>query len=135
MPPPTTSTSLSTALYCTTMSRGLRGANEALAFLLEVVALVAVGVWGYHVGSGVPLKVVLAIVLPLLVAVVWGLFAAPRAVVTLPLWGVLVVKALVFGAATAALILSGHRVLGVVFAVVVIANTATLTVGRTREPA
>src|SRR5262249_54271077 len=102
IPPPTTSTS-STALYCTTMSRGLRGANEALAFLLEIAALVAVGVWGYHVGSGVPVKVALAIAVPVLVAVVWGLFAAPRAVVKLPLWGVLVVKALVFGAAALAL--------------------------------
>jgi hypothetical protein len=116
------------------MGRGLRGANEALAFLLEVAALVAVGVWGYHVGSGVPLKVALAVALPVLVAVVWGLFAAPRAVVKLPLWGVLTVKALVFGAAALAFVHSGHTTVGIVFAIVVLVNTATLTVGRRGSP-
>lgn len=42
-------------------------------FLCELAALVAVGWWGYHV------HVALAVVLPLVVAVVWGLAVAPRA--------------------------------------------------------
>jgi hypothetical protein len=110
----------------------VRWANEALAFLLEVAALVAVGMWGYHAGSGTVAKLALAVGLPLLVAVVWGLFAAPRAVFTLPLAGVLAVKALVFAAATAAFWAAGHRLLALVFAIVVVANTAILTMGRRR---
>jgi Protein of unknown function (DUF2568) len=117
------------------VAQAWRWGNEGLAFLLEVAALVAVGVWGYHVGSGTGGKLALAVALPLLVAVVWGLFAAPRAPVTLPLWGVLAVKAFVFGAATAALVLAGHAVWGAVFAVVVLANTAIITAGRRRAPA
>jgi hypothetical protein len=112
------------------VTRAFRYANEALAFLLELAALAAVGVWGYHVGSGTAVKVGLAVALPVIVAVVWGLFAAPRARFTLPLWGVLLVKALVFAAATMALYATGYHGLALAFAVVVIVNTAILTAGR-----
>lgn len=116
------------------MGQGFWRANEILAFFLEVVALWAVGGWGWHVGSGVLLKLLLAIGLPLVAAVVWGLFAAPRAVVRLPVAGILAVKAVVFTAATLALSGSGHPVLAVAFAVVVVANTALLTIGRQAPP-
>jgi len=114
------------------VNRPLRLANEALAFLLEVAALVAVGMWGYHVGPGTAAKLGLAVGLPVVVAVVWGLFAAPRAVVKLPLAGVLAVKAVVFAAAAVALYAAGHPVPALVFAVVVVANTVVLTAGRQR---
>jgi hypothetical protein len=116
------------------MRQGFRWANEALAFFLEVVALWALGGWGWHVGSGVFLKLVLAVGLPLVAAVVWGLFAAPRAVVKLPVAGILGVKAVVFGAATLALYGSGHPIPAAVFAVLVVANTAIVTVGRSVAP-
>ncbi len=110
----------------------MRTVNEALAFLLEVLALVALGYWGWHTGSVVAVKLALLIGAPLLAAVLWGLFAAPRARFRVPLGAVLAVKALVFGAATAALYATGHPVPGTVFAVVVVANTAYVTVTRNR---
>src|SRR5258706_4542265 len=61
------------------MKRGLFAANEALAFLLELAALAALAAWGFAVGDGGLAKAALAIGAPLLAAVVWGLFAAPRA--------------------------------------------------------
>jgi hypothetical protein len=69
---------------------------------------------------------------PLLAAVVWGLFAAPRAKFAVPLVGVLAVKALVFGAAATALYATGNRALAVTFAVIVVANTAIVTLTRNR---
>jgi hypothetical protein len=117
------------------MKQSLFLANEALAFLLEIVALGALAYWGFHVGNGGAAKAVLAIGAPLLAAVAWGLFAAPRARFKVPLAAVLVVKALVFGAATAALVATGHLVLAAVFAVVVTANTAIATVGRQHRAA
>jgi hypothetical protein len=117
------------------MKQSLFVANEALAFLLEIIALGALAYWGFHVGHGMAAKVALGIGAPVLAAVVWGLFAAPRARFKVPLAAVLVVKALVFGAATAALASTGHPVLAAVFAVVVIANTAVATVGRQRRAA
>jgi hypothetical protein len=108
----------------------LRLANDALAFLLELVALVALGYWGFRTGDGTPAKVALAVGAPLAAAVVWGLFAAPRATFKVPLAGVVAVKVLVFGAATAAFFATGHPVLGTVFAIVVVANTTVVTLGR-----
>jgi Protein of unknown function (DUF2568) len=110
----------------------LRAANDALAFLLELAALAALAYWGFRTGPGVPAKFVLGLGAPLLAAFVWGLFAAPRARFRVPLAVVLAVKALVFGAAALALAASGHPALAVVYAIVVLANTAAATVMRQR---
>jgi hypothetical protein len=108
-------------------------ANEALAFLLEVSALAALAHWGYSTGTGETTKIALAIVAPLLAALVWGIFAAPKATVTLPVAGQLAVKALVFGAAVAALIASGTRALAAVYGALVIVNTTIVTIDRRRR--
>jgi hypothetical protein len=105
-------------------------ANAALAFFLEIAALVALGYWGFQAGSGTPAKLALGLGTPLLAAVLWGLFAAPRARFAVPLPAVLAVKALVFAGATAALWATGHRTLAVAFAIVVVANTVVATVVR-----
>jgi hypothetical protein len=112
---------------------GLRWANDVLAFLLELAALAALGYWGFHVGRGVPAKILLGIGAPVLAAVVWGLFAAPRARFTLPLAGVLAVKVLVFGSATVALYTTGRHTLAVTFAIIVTINTILATLMRTSD--
>jgi hypothetical protein len=104
--------------------------NAALAFLLELAALAALGWWGFATGGGAALRVGLGLGAPLLAAVLWGLFAAPKAVVGLPVAGVLVVKALVFGAATAALYALGRPALATAYALVVVLNTAYVTFQR-----
>ncbi len=55
---------------------GFHPANLALRFLLEILALVALGVGAYSTAAG-PLAWVLAIALPLVAAVVWGTFNVP----------------------------------------------------------
>ena len=50
--------------------------NLALRFLLEVSALVAMGVWGWQYGEGW-LRFVLAVGVPLVAAAIWGTFAVP----------------------------------------------------------
>ena len=107
-----------------------RWANEALAFLLELGALVALCYWGFATGPGTVAKVALGIGTPLLAAILWGLFAAPRARFRVPPGVVLAVKALVFGAATAALYATGHHTLAIVFAILVVANTIVVTIVR-----
>jgi hypothetical protein len=72
-------------------------------------------------------KAVLGIGAPVCAAVLWGLFAAPRAQVSVPLLG-LGTKLLVFGSATLALYATGQRVLALVF--VVVANAASIRLGR-----
>ena len=47
--------------------------NLSLRFLLEIITLVAFGMWAWNVYSGA-LQLLLTITIPLLVAIVWGTF-------------------------------------------------------------
>lgn len=112
------------------MNNALRGTNDVLAFLLELGALAALCYWGFATGGNLLTKLALGLGAPALAAVAWGLFAAPKATFAVPLVVVLVVKAIVFGAAAAALYALGHRTLAIVFAVVVVVNTVIVTIAR-----
>jgi F0F1-type ATP synthase assembly protein I len=48
-------------------------ANLLLRFVLEIISLVVVGQWGWQQSAG-PLRYVLAFGLPVLLAVIWGVF-------------------------------------------------------------
>jgi len=48
--------------------------NSAVRFLLELLAITAFGIWGYH-QSDTSLKILYAILLPLGFALLWGVFA------------------------------------------------------------
>ena len=61
----------------------IKDVNLAASFLLELCALAALGYWGFHAGRGLA-AIALGLGAPLLMAVAWGLFVAPRATVTLP---------------------------------------------------
>ena len=98
-----------------------RWANLTVAFLLELCALVALGYWGVRTGSGLPTKMLFGIGAPLLAAVLWGLFASPRAPIAEPLARIGVQMAF-FGSAGAALYDTGHRALAVTFILLVIIN-------------
>lgn len=52
-------------------------ANLALRFLLEVAALLSIGLWGWQASSG-RMRLILALALPTAAAVLWGVFAAPN---------------------------------------------------------
>lgn len=104
------------------MGQAFHWANLALAFVLELCALAALGLWGFSVGGGPVIKTVLGLGAPLLAAVLWGLFAAPRALVSAPLVGG-AVKVIVFGSAAVALYVTGHHTLAIVLALTVVANT------------
>jgi Protein of unknown function (DUF2568) len=97
-------------------------ASLTVAFLLELCALAALASWGVHVGGGPVTKTTLGIGAPLLAAVLWGLFAAPRAPVSVPP-AKFAVELLVFGSAALTLYATGHRVLAVAFAVLVVVNS------------
>jgi hypothetical protein len=109
---------------------GLHAANEGLAFLLEVLALGGLAWWGADTGSGLAAKILLGAGAPVLAAVAWGLFAAPRARFQVPLAAVLVVKVIVFGLAAVAVATIGRHGIAIAFAVVVVINTALATVDR-----
>ncbi|WP_330295887.1 DUF2568 domain-containing protein [Streptomyces sp. NBC_00503] len=108
-------------------------ANEGLAFFLELAALGALAWWGFTRDIGRVGSIALAVAAPLAAAVLWGLFAAPKARYAVPLAAQLGVKVLVFGAAALALLALGQRSLSLWFTVVVVVNTVLATYYRTRH--
>jgi hypothetical protein len=108
----------------------IKSANLALRFALELCALAALGVWGFQAGSGLLAKLGLGLGAPLLAAIVWGLFVAPKATVPVPAPVHLLLQIAVFGLAAAGLVAAGHPQLAGVFGVVVVLNMALLYVWR-----
>ncbi|MFE0647176.1 YrdB family protein [Streptomyces sp. NPDC059534] len=104
--------------------------NEGLAFLLELAALAVLAWWGWEGAENVALRLLLAVAAPAVAAFAWGLFAAPKARIRLPLAGVLAVKALVFGGAALALHALDRPAWAASFAAVALANTALAAVDR-----
>jgi Protein of unknown function (DUF2568) len=97
-------------------------ANLTVAFLLELCALAALAYWGVQTGDGPVAKTAWGVGTPLLAAVLWGLLAAPRAPMSMPL-AKFAVELLVFGSAALALYATGHRALAAAFAVLVVVNS------------
>lgn len=50
--------------------------NLAIRFFLEIAALWSLGFWGWRSGAGWQ-RLVLALVLPIIAAALWGVFAVP----------------------------------------------------------
>ena len=100
--------------------------NLLVRFLLELCALAALGYWGFVVGEGLLVKTMLGIGAPLLAAVVWGLFVAPKATVPLCLPLRLAPEVLVFGSATVTLFATEHLLLAVVLSIAAAVNRALI---------
>ena len=92
-------------------------ANLVLRFVLELAALAAVGYWGWDAGG--PLLAIAAVAA---VAVVWGLFLAPKRRFDLAAPIRFAVELGVWIAAGAALYATGHTALAVAFVVLAVVS-------------
>lgn len=110
----------------------IRDLALTLRFLLELVAIVAVGWWGFALDAPATLRVAAGIAIPLAVIVLWGAVVAPRARFAVPDWLRAAAEAVVWAAAVAALVAVGAPGLAVAFAVLVVADRLALraTAGR-----
>ena len=95
----------------------------ALRFLFELLALAAFAIGGWSLTSG-PLRIALAIALPVIAAVVWGLWMAPRSTRRLRDPSRFVVEVVFFLAAGAALWVAGQAAAGIALSVIAIAISA-----------
>ena len=99
------------------ISRGFR-------FILELVALFALGYWGWTQPPGI-LRYLLAPGLPILAAVIWNTFQAIEPVAPKPIRVVvqgrvrLILELVLFGLAVTAFITSDHIFLGIVFSLLI----------------
>ena len=108
----------------------IKGSNLLVRFLLELCMLAAVGYWGFEIGSGAAMKIILGIGLPLLIAVVWGLLLSPKA--TYPLRGISreLLELTLFGSGAVALFASNLLVLGWAYTILVILNKILMVVWK-----
>src|SRR5262245_9961005 len=95
-----------------------KSVNIAFTFILELCMLAAFAYWGFTTGNGLAMQILLGVGAPLLVAVIWGIFLAPRSSrrVGRPLHEVL--ELVIFGLAFAALYAAGQPVLTGIFVAV-----------------
>ncbi|UVI33178.1 YrdB family protein [Paenibacillus spongiae] len=97
-------------------------ANLGLRFIMELCALFAIGYWGFHTGSGYVVKIILGLGLPMLAAIIWGMFVSPKA--SIPTTGFirLLLEIGVFGAGGIALYAEKHYKLALIYGIVMIVN-------------
>jgi hypothetical protein len=98
--------------------------NLALRFVLELIALFALGYWGWTQHTGI-LRYLWAFGLPLIAAVVWGVFRAVELTGPVPAVAVpgpvrLLIEFAVFGSATWAFYAAGRSTWALVFGGVVL---------------
>jgi hypothetical protein len=107
-----------------------KSANLGVRFLLELCALGALGYWGFQTQGGLLLRIALGIGAPLIAAVVWAIFVAPKASVpvSIPVW--LLLQLVIFGAAVTGLAVAGRPTLAWLFALAVVANGALMYVWK-----
>ena len=112
------------------MIGAIKGANLAVAFLLEVVALIAFAFWGWTVGTNDVTRLLLMIALPLAAALLWGAFLSPKPDFQLPVAVVASAQLAFFVLAVLALSASGHPLAALVTGVVLLVNRTLLTAWR-----
>jgi hypothetical protein len=100
----------------------LKNVNLALMFLLELCMLAALGYWGFKLGQGLAVRIVVGLGAPLLAAVVWGMFLAPKASMPLQEPLHLLLELIIFALAIAALYAAGRTSLAFVFGIVYALN-------------
>jgi hypothetical protein len=100
--------------------------NLGLRFILEILALFAFGIWGWKQADGW-LSIVLAILLPLVAATIWGVFAVPddpgrsgKTVVPTAGWVRLILELGFFGSAVWAFYDCGYHTIATIFGAVVV---------------
>ena len=108
----------------------LKSINLGVRFLLELCMLAAVGYWGFKTGSGWFLKIASGIGGPVLIAVIWGMFVAPKAAYPLHGFVLLAMEAVLFGLGVVALYATGKHSLAWGFAVVVVVNRVLMLVWK-----
>lgn len=102
--------------------------NEAVRFVLEIVAFFGLGYWGWHVDGPLPVRILTMVLAPVAAATVWAIWVAPNSSARLDDPMRLVVELVVFGGATAAWFLAGRREVAVIFGLVTLVNLVLMTV-------
>lgn len=105
----------------------MKSLNVGLRFLLELGLLLAYGYWGFQTHDGIG-QWLLGVGTPLIVAIIWGLFFAPKSARRLRNPLRLVMEIVIFGIGVLALWMTGQSILALVFGGLVSLNIVLMTV-------
>jgi hypothetical protein len=108
----------------------LKMLNLAVRFLLELCMLAAVAFWGFKTQNSWLMKILLGIGLPVLIAILWGMFLAPRATHRLSGAPFYTLELILFSTGAFSLFAGGAPTLGWVYTVTLIINTILLIVWK-----
>ena len=109
----------------------LKSLNLAAAFALELCMLAAFIYWGFHLNVNIFYQIIAGIGVPLVVVLLWGVWLAPNADLRLGMSWLVVLKTVLFGSASLALIVSGQESLGIILlAVYAVSETLGLAWGQ-----
>jgi Protein of unknown function (DUF2568) len=103
---------------------GLAWLNAGLRFVLELVGIVALGIWGWTAAGESPFRIALAIAAPLVLIAVWARLIAPRSRSPLDPRTRFVVGSGLLLATAGALWAAGHPTAAALFAILIAVNTA-----------
>jgi hypothetical protein len=104
--------------------------NIGLRFLLELCILAIFGYWGFKIGPGAFTKTVLGIGAPILFAVVWGTFLAPKSSMRLNEPWLILLELAIFALTCWALYSTGRVNLTIAFGVIYLLNKILMTIWR-----
>ena len=104
--------------------------NIGIRFLLEICILVIFGYWGFKTGDNAFMKFLLGLGAPILFAVLWGTFLAPKSPRRLHEPWLFLLELVVFGLTCWALYSTGKTDLTVVFGGVYILNKILMVIWR-----
>lgn len=91
-------------------------------FLLEICILVVLAYWGFHNSAGILAKCLFGIGTPLLVATLWGIFAAPRSNRRLTLVNRIIFALLLFLTSGLLLYQTGQTTYAIVFMIAAVVS-------------
>lgn len=106
--------------------RSMKSLNLAFRFILELLALLALFLWGSARSDELTVQLVIGLGAPALVMVVWGLFVAPKARRRLPDPLRVMVELVIFALAVVAFALTVGAVVAVLFGLAVLISLALM---------
>ncbi len=108
----------------------LKMINIGLRFLLELCILVIFGYWGFKTGGGTFTRILLGIGAPMLFAVVWGSFLAPKSSMRLNEPWLFLLELVIFALTCWALYSTGKINLAAAFGAVYLLNKILIVIWR-----
>ena len=108
----------------------IKSINLLITFLLELCLLVAYGYFGFNIGNNKIVNIVLAIALPAIVALMWGLYLAPKSYKDIPNNIKQIGKGILFLIAFIGLFLLKQERIDIIFLIIYIINMILLIVWK-----